>query len=92
MHVPYGSTLYIQGWVHDFLNGVSAGVYYHFIFIEPEHDDRKRMGMKVWLFVNTFFTILYYYLIFVFIVILFKNFIDHDHLSYRKRSFEMRQY
>ena len=47
--------------------------------------------MKVWLFVNTFFTILYY-LIFVFIVILFKNFIDHDHLSYRKRSFEMRQY
>ena len=91
MHVPYGSTLYIQGWVHDFLNGVSAGVYHHFLFIEPEHDDRKRMGMKVWLFVNTFFTILYY-LIFVFIVILFKNFIDHDHLSYRKRSFEMRQY
>lgn len=81
MHVPYGSTLYIQGWVHDFLNGVSAGVYHHFIFIEPEHDDRKRMGMKVWLFVNTFFTILYYYLIFVFIVILFKNFIDHDRLS-----------
>ena len=32
MHLPYGNTLYIQGWVHDFLNGINAGVYHHFLF------------------------------------------------------------
>ena len=64
---------------------------FSFLLIEPEHDDRKRMGMKVWLFVNSF--LLYYtIIIIVFVAILFKVFIDYDHVVSQEKRFEMWQY
>ena len=64
---------------------------FSFLFIEPEHDDRKRMGMKVWLFVNSFF-IVYIIIIIVFVATLFKVFIDYDHVVSQEKRFEMWQY